>query len=102
MQGRNDDVLHYDNVDVHPIAIRSVMVKTPQVVDYQVRQTRCGIDLFAVTSDGHRLDGLAERLRQALADGGLPCAEVSVRPVDHLDRHPATGKLRRFIPITTP
>ena len=52
VQGRNDEILHYDTADIHPIGIRSVMVKTPEVIDYQVRQTRCGIDLIAVTTDG--------------------------------------------------
>jgi phenylacetate-coenzyme A ligase PaaK-like adenylate-forming protein len=99
--GRNDDVLHYGAVDVHPIVIRSVMVKTPEVIDYQVRQTRCGIDIFAITSDGAHLAGLSDRLCRALTDGGLRRPEVTVRPVDRLDRHPVTGKLRRFVPLTT-
>lgn len=101
VQGRSDDVLHYGTVDVHPIAIRSVMVKTPEVIDYQVRQTRCGIDVMAVAADGIHLDGLSDRLRRALVDGGLSDPDVTVRPVDRLDRHPVTGKLRRFVPITT-
>jgi phenylacetate-coenzyme A ligase PaaK-like adenylate-forming protein len=98
--GRTDDVLHYDTADVHPITIRSVLVKTPQVIDYQVRQTRRGIDLFAVTADEQSLDGLAELLRQELDNAGLRDAEVSVQPVERLQRHPATGKLHRFIPTT--
>ncbi|MDT5100631.1 MAG: hypothetical protein QOC76_4368 [Mycobacterium sp.] len=101
VQGRNDDVLHYGTVDVHPIVIRSVMVKTPEVIDYQVRQTRCGVDVFVVTPDGFRLDGLSDRLCAALVDGGLRTPDVTVRTVDRLDRHPVTGKLRRFIPLTT-
>lgn len=100
VQGRADDVLRYALVDVHPIAIRSVMVKTLEVIDYQVRQTPCGIDVVAVTADGAHLDGLSDRLRRALVDGGLRRADVSVRPVDRLDRHPVTGKLRRFVPLT--
>jgi phenylacetate-CoA ligase len=101
VQGRNDDVLHYGTLDVHPIVIRSVMVKTPEVIDYQVRQTRSGVDVFAVTADGFHLEGLSDRLCAALVDGGLSNPEVTVRPVDRLDRHPLTGKLRRFIPLTT-
>src|ERR1700759_3630578 len=66
VQGRNDDVLHYGTVDVHPIAIRSVMVKTPEVIDYQVRQTQCGVDVIAVTTDGFRLEALSDRLCAAL------------------------------------
>jgi phenylacetate-CoA ligase len=99
--GRNDDVLHYDAVDVHPIVIRSVMVKTPEVIDYQVHQTPYGIEVFAVTADGAHVASLSDRLCRALSDGGLCRPEVTVRPVDRLDRHPVTGKLRRFIPLTT-
>jgi phenylacetate-CoA ligase len=100
VQGRNDDVLHYGDVDVHPIAIRSVMVKTPEVIDYQVHQTRCGIDVFVVTTDRSHLDRLTDRLARALVAGGLRRPEVIVHAVDRLDRHPVTGKLRRFIPLT--
>lgn len=100
VHGRSDDVLHYDTVDVHPIVIRSVLVRTPEVVDYQVRQTRCGINVFAVTADECRLSGLADRLRQALFDGGLREADVTVHRVDRLDRHPVSGKLRSFVPLT--
>jgi phenylacetate-coenzyme A ligase PaaK-like adenylate-forming protein len=100
VRGRSDEVLHYNTIDIHPIAIRTVMVKTPHVIDYQVRQTRSGIDVFAITTDPLNLDGLADRLRQALIDGGLTRPDVTVQPVDRLDRHPVTGKLRRFIPIT--
>jgi len=100
VQGRADDVLRYESFDLHPIVIRSVMVKTPEVIDYQVRQTPCGIDVVAVTADGAHHDGLSDRLRRALVDGGLKRADVRVRPVDRLDRHPVTGKLRRFVPLT--
>jgi len=93
VQGRNDDVLHYDAIDVHPITIRTAMVKTPQIIDYQVRQTRAGIDLFAITADSGQLDGLAERLRQALVDSGLRGAQVAVRIVESLDRHPFSGEV---------
>ncbi|MGZ6778291.1 MAG: phenylacetate--CoA ligase family protein [Mycobacterium sp.] len=99
VHGRTDDVLRYGPVDVHPIAIRSVMVKTPEVIDYQVRQTRCGIDVMAVTADEADLDGLSDRLCRALVDGGLPRPDVVVRRVEALDRHPASGKLRRFVPL---
>ena len=100
VRGRSDEVLHYNTIDIHPITIRTVMVKTPHVIDYQVRQTRSGINVFAITTDPLNLAGLADRLRQALIDGGLNRPDVTVQPVDRLDRHPVTGKLRRFIPIT--
>jgi len=100
VQGRSDDVLRYAGAEVHPIVIRSVMVHSPDVVDYQVHQTPSGIDVFAVATDGLDVDGLTLRLRRALAEAGVDGAQVAVNRVDRLDRQPASGKLRRFVPVT--
>jgi phenylacetate-coenzyme A ligase PaaK-like adenylate-forming protein len=40
VEGRSDDILHYGATSIHPLTIRAVMVKTPEVMDYQVRQTQ--------------------------------------------------------------
>jgi len=101
VQGRSDDVLRYDTVHVHPIVIRSVMVASPDVIDYQVNQTRSGIEVFAVTSAGFDVDDLTSRLRRALHGAGLDHADVVVHRVEHVDRHPVSGKLRRFSPTST-
>jgi hypothetical protein len=92
-------VLRYDGVDVHPIVIRSVMVRSAEVVDYQVHQTPRGINIFAVATDGLDVADLTVQLRRALADAGLGGAHVAVNRVDGLERQPASGKLRRFVPI---
>jgi phenylacetate-CoA ligase len=97
--GRSDDILDVGGVDVHPVAIRSVMVTSPTVIDYQVRQTRNGLAVHVITDDGHPIVGLAERLRSALVTCGVGQPDVEVVLVDQLDRHPATGKLRRFVPF---
>jgi phenylacetate-CoA ligase len=99
VQGRSDDVLRYDTADVHPIVIRSVMVKSLDVIDYQVHQTPGGIDVFAVATDSLDVDDLTLKLRRALAEAGLDSAEVAVKRVDGLERQAASGKLRRFVPI---
>lgn len=101
VQGRNDDVLRYDAVHVHPIVIRSVMVGSHDVIDYQVNQTDSGIDVFAVTAAGFDVDDLTSRLRRALAAAGLDNADVTVQRVEQIDRHPVSGKLRRFSPLPT-
>ena len=44
VQGRADEVFHYQAGDLHPHVIRSVMLRSPEVADYQVRQTRTGIE----------------------------------------------------------
>ena len=100
VRGRADEVLHYHDVDIHPHIVRSVMVKVPEILDYRVRQSPRGIDVEAVAVAPVNSDRLAEHLVQALAAAGLPGPAVSVQIVDHLERIPDTGKLRRFVPLT--
>jgi hypothetical protein len=39
-------------------------------------------------------------LALALEQAGLTDPQVVVRPVESFDRHPETGKLRRFVPLS--
>jgi phenylacetate-coenzyme A ligase PaaK-like adenylate-forming protein len=99
VRGRADEVLHYGGVPIHPHVVRSVMVRSADILDYQVRQTPRGIDtdvLTAVPIDAARL---ADCLAEALAEAGLDNPAVSVRTVDRLERNAQTGKLRRFVPL---
>src|SRR5262249_56295798 len=52
--------------------------------------------LAVVHVDSARLAG---RLAKALAKAGLHPPAITVRIVDHLERDPETGKLRRFVPL---
>ena len=100
VQGRNDEILHYrDGTAVHPIVIRSVIVGTPAIIDYQVMQTSNGIDITAVATADFAVDELVSRLARSLADAGLESPRVTARAVDRLDRHPVSGKFRRFVPL---
>ena len=99
VNGRSDDAFRYGGVTVHPVVVRSVLVRTPEVVEYQVRQTRTGIDVDAVAGPALDEDDLRVRLTEALAGAGLDTPRVGVRPVRHLERNAATGKLRRFVPL---
>jgi phenylacetate-CoA ligase len=99
VQGRCDAVLRYGSVDVHPIALRSELVRTPAVLDYQVRQTANGIDVDVVVAGALDADGLRDRLGAALAAAGLPEPAVAVRAVADLARNAETGKLGRFVPL---
>jgi phenylacetate-CoA ligase len=98
--GRADEVFHYQAGDLHPHIIRSVMLRSPEVADYQVRQTRTGIeaDIIAV-SGGASTEALRRRLAEALAHGGLSQPDVTVRIAGDLARNADSGKLRRFIPL---
>jgi phenylacetate-coenzyme A ligase PaaK-like adenylate-forming protein len=99
VRGRADEVLRYQGVDIHPLVVRSVMVKSPAILDYQVRQTLRGVDVDAVAVAAVDGDDLADHLAQALMAAGLRDPAVSVRIVDRLNRHPETGKLSRFVPL---
>jgi len=103
VQGRSDDVFRYGHpggdVVVHPLVVRSVLVHAADVLEYQVRQTCNGVDVVAVAEPGLDSDGLRARLVVALADAGLDRPQVTVRVVPGLERHPETGKLRRFVPL---
>ena len=84
---------------VHPLVIRSVLVRSRDVLDYQVRQTSTGIDVVVVAEDGLELEALRVDLSAALSGAGLADPETRVRRRRTLDRDPATGKLRRFVPL---
>jgi hypothetical protein len=75
------------------------MVKTPEVMDYQARQTARGIDIAVVADRPFDQARLGERLRTAMAEAGLADPTVALRAVPCLERQSGTGKLRRFIPL---
>jgi phenylacetate-coenzyme A ligase PaaK-like adenylate-forming protein len=102
VEGRADDVLRYPHVDVHPLALRHVFVTSPEVLDYQVRQTRHGVDVAALATCALDVAGLRHRLTCALEQAGLAEPQVTVQPVDSLERHHETGKVRRFVPLHSP
>jgi len=102
VEGRTEDPLRYDDVDLHPHAVRAVLVATAAVLDYQVRQTRSGIEVDTLADGVLDVADLRTRLTSALATAGLRHPEVDVRVVDDLDRNAATGKLRRFLPLPVP
>ena len=97
--GRADDVFHYGDVAVDPLVIRTVMVRTPAALEYQVRQTAHGIDIAIVAEGELNPAALTVALGQSLLDAGLPNPRVRVREVTDIERHPETGKARRFIPV---
>jgi phenylacetate-coenzyme A ligase PaaK-like adenylate-forming protein len=101
VQGRADEVFHYQVGDLHPHVIRSIMVRSPEVADYQVRQTRTGIEADVIAaSGGASTEALRRQLAEALAHGGLSQLDVTVRIAGGLPRCAGSGKRRRFIPLS--
>lgn len=100
VSGRSDDLLRYDGAVVHPHAIRSVLVHTPAVREYQVRQTDGGVDLDVVPNAGSLVDtvDLATRVERALNLAGLPHPRVVVKVTEAIARDERSGKVRRIVP----
>jgi hypothetical protein len=69
------------------------------VADYQVRQTRTGIEADIVAAGGVSSEALRWRLAEALAQSGLGQPDVTVRVTGDLARNPGSDKLRRFVPL---
>jgi phenylacetate-coenzyme A ligase PaaK-like adenylate-forming protein len=101
--GRLDDVFVYpDGVRIQSIVFE-LLLEHRSVLDYQVRQSRRGVEVRIQPAGELRQDQLpGDELRQeveaALARAGLRDPEVVVIPVDHLERG-ATGKRQRFYPL---
>ena len=99
VHGRADDDFSYGDVVIHPLVIRSVLVRSDDVQEYQVRQTPTGIAVTAVTEPGVELEPLQTNcVRRSARPASLTPSQVDSVP--HLDRDPATGKLRRFVPLS--
>jgi phenylacetate-coenzyme A ligase PaaK-like adenylate-forming protein len=97
--GRLDDTFIYpDGTAIHPHVFRSCL-SHQGLVEYQIRQTARGADISAVTSGHVDTDALASRIEDALRKLGLPAPVVAIATVDHVDRQ-ASGKLKRFVPLT--
>src|SRR5262249_53254922 len=84
VHGRAGDELRYGGVVIHPHAIRSVLVKAPAVLDYQIRQTARGVELVATASSDVDCDALTRGVAAALAAAGLADPDVVVRIADVL------------------
>ncbi len=95
--GRRDDDFRYQTVTIPASVFRYVLGTDPRVSEYQVHQTVRGADVLAVGNPD--ADALASSLVDALRRHGLSDPEVAIRIVDRLQRHEATGKLKRFIPL---
>jgi phenylacetate-CoA ligase len=98
-QGRLDDTFSYPGgVSIHPHLFRSALGQHRQIIQYQVRQTGRGADIWIVADAG--IDAAAARhtIEAALAAAGLNRPQVTITLQPALERQP-TGKLKRFVPL---
>ena len=101
IQGRMDDAFRYSGgVFVHPHLFRSVLTQLVDVAEYQVVQTAGGAEVAIVAGEAVDPRAAAKRLEDELEAAGLTGAVVRVSRVDRLERHPQSGKLKRFVPLS--
>ena len=96
VEGRSDEVFRYGDLEVHPLTFRTVLVSAPEVREYRVRQTERGAEVTVVGSAPDS-EALATRLADGLRAAGLPDPLVTVDVAERIERHPQTGKVRRFV-----
>ncbi len=99
IEGRTDEPFRFGTVLVHPLVVRSVLVRRAEVYEYQVHQRVSGIEVHVIADSTLDCAGLAAELARALAMAGLQGAEATVEPVESIPRDLATGKARRFVPL---
>jgi phenylacetate-CoA ligase len=99
VDGRGDEVFRYEAITLDPLIIRTVMVRTPAAIEYQVQQTSHGIDIDVVTDSELDQTALTVSLEQSMRSAGLADPVVRVREVAEIARHRQSGKTRRFITL---
>ncbi|MEU6642291.1 phenylacetate--CoA ligase family protein [Saccharomonospora sp. NPDC046836] len=98
--GRRDDDFRYGRRTVPASAFRHVLGTDPLISEYQVHQTAAGADVLVVGVPD--VSAVAAALVSSLRPYGLSQPEINVRVVGRIPRHAATGKLKRFVPLSGP
>ena len=98
-QGRQDDCFRYGDLTVNAHVFRSALSRQRNVVEYQVRQTASGADVAVRCIGSVNCAEVAAEITRDLKTLGLDSPEITVVPVEHLERHERSGKLKRFIPL---
>lgn len=99
IEGRSDEYLHVRGTQVHPLAIRSAMLRHPGIVEYQVRSHGRRLEVDVVSCDPVDLAQVERSVRDALTAAGAGPLPVTARVVETVDRDPGTGKARRFVDV---
>jgi phenylacetate-CoA ligase len=100
IQGRLDDVFVYPGgVEVHPHVFRSALGRSPEIFEYQVRQTPRGAKIAVRSTVNVDLEPIRQELTAELTRLALRNPELTMTQVEQLERQGSGGKLRRFIPL---
>ncbi len=99
IKGRADDWFNYGDIRIHPMTFRHVFGQDQNIIEYQVKQTVKGADIFLICDGQANTNKLNEALTEALIKAGLASPQINISIVKKLERHAETGKLKRFVPL---
>lgn len=97
ISGRRDDDFVYGSQSVPASAFRHILGTEPRIEEYQVVQTEDGADVLVVASAD--MAALVPALVAAVQRHGVADPSIRIRTVPTLERHQASGKLKRFVPL---
>jgi phenylacetate-coenzyme A ligase PaaK-like adenylate-forming protein len=95
--GRRDDDFRYPAATVPASAFRHVLGTDPRVSEYQVKQTAAGAEILVVGDPD--VGALTAGVVAAMRRHGLADPRVRIQAVERLQRHEASGKLKRFLAL---
>jgi phenylacetate-CoA ligase len=98
--GRTDDDFRYGPHTVPASAFRHVLGSNPAISEYQVHQTSTGADVLVVGLPDTA--AVTTSLVASIQRHGLVNPEIRVTSVPRIERHAATGKLKRFVAMSRP
>ena len=97
--GRRDDDFLYGSITVPALTFRHILGTDPRISEYQVTQTHQGAEILTVGRPD--IGTLTTSMVTALRRCGLPNPAVAIRIVNRIPRNQGSGKLKRFIALTT-
>ena len=86
---------------IHQIVVRSPLGRRGNITEYQVHQTRRGVEVLLRLIGEIDLGELPSEIASGLSTAGLVEPEVALTPVDELQRH-GSGKIKRIVRLPGP
>ncbi len=99
IQGRNDEsFLYANNIEVIPEVFENIIFPESGISEYQVFQTKSGAVVNLIASDlPLDITKLHRQLVKVYKNLGFKHPHIEIKIVNQLNRHPETGKLKRFV-----
>jgi len=98
VHGRWVDTFSYEEIDVLPVTLELAVLEQPNILEYQIQQTKRGAHFLYHSNVGIDEARLIAKMRAAFLDFGLKEPEVTTEKVPGFERSKA-GKLKHFLPL---